>query len=455
MLTWGWNLFVAEPIRHSASWAGRRLVLLPILGLTMALMTGCAGSDKRNRGFRSPTLPAASEAVSTLPLSGGIVSAASGATSEDGTSSQTPINSDLAGLAFEIQTLRHRFEEMEPSIRRLMRVEKDMSVLIAEMEVLMEDPMPLETPVAMTPEPAAVPVALETPLDPEESISPETTLSIAGQSDPAADTPTAQVSTSSAASPAPSPAPANASPPLKTVSDMPIEAPFDVAASDSPVDVPAMAVKPTGPAPAGALDLATLAEKLQLDTTPANGPESWALEDPEQPENEPLPHAAKTATPTVSGVRVEFDLGLFAEPVSEPEIESGTGLAIVPGPQPEADHQTTQAQAPIPPSPTGSDTGSVPQSCNGYGVHLGSYRKESSMASARISLAAKYPQVLSGLRFERTEVDLGERGVFIRMIVGPLAGKADARTVCGILRENGEFCDVVPFKGVSCVASAD
>lgn len=77
------------------------------------------------------------------------------------------------------------------------------------------------------------------------------------------------------------------------------------------------------------------------------------------------------------------------------------------------------------------------------------------MASARLSLAQKHPQALSGLRFDKTEVDLGERGVFLRMTAGPLAGKGDARTVCGILRESGDFCEIVQIKGASCIASAN
>ncbi|MCH8861559.1 MAG: hypothetical protein IID51_03510, partial [Proteobacteria bacterium] len=46
----------------------------------------------------------------------------------------------------EFRSLRGRFEGMEPAINRLVRVEQDMTALIAEMELLANDPVPFVAP---------------------------------------------------------------------------------------------------------------------------------------------------------------------------------------------------------------------------------------------------------------------------------------------------------------------
>lgn len=464
MLTWGWNLFVADCIPHPSSWKCSRLALLPVL----ALMVGCAGSDKRG-GFRSPTLPAASEATASLPLSGGIVAAASQKAMDTLTSGQAPINSDMAELAFEIQTLRHRFDEMAPSILRLIRVEKDMSILIAEMDVLMDDPVPLETPVAMAPEP-----------EPKPPVAPAT---VAEQGEPAAE-PSAPIAQIPELKIVQTPDISQISGAVDGAADIPAGAPAPLAVP-APTQIAAAAPQMSSvPAPEPEampeprIDIAALAEKLQIDTTPANGPEASPRPHAYEPEPQDFlespadPPSPKTAE-SGSGAWVTLDLALPSDPAPEPMHEPTHEPTHEPEIFQAQSQVESQAEAPIPAiptSPTGQDTESAPQqpqtqtqaqaqtqtqSCTGYGVHLGSYRKESSMASARLTLSQKHPQALSGLRFDKTEVDLGERGVFLRMTAGPLAGKGDARTVCGILRESGDFCAIVSFKGVGCVASAD
>ena len=135
------------------------------------LLSGClglGGDDSLASRYGTPQMPAATEVTGSLSLSGNgagstiTVDRQAADASAAGDSVNGPsIGPQLEALTSEIRSLRGRFEAMEPAINRLVRVEQDMTELIAEMELLANDPVPFVAPADLfglttqSPDPAA------------------------------------------------------------------------------------------------------------------------------------------------------------------------------------------------------------------------------------------------------------------------------------------------------------
>jgi cell division septation protein DedD len=71
-----------------------------------------------------------------------------------------------------------------------------------------------------------------------------------------------------------------------------------------------------------------------------------------------------------------------------------------------------------------------------------SQRSEQDARTAYASLQRKYPQVLGSYQASIQTANVGDRGTYYRVRVGPFASSSDASTVCSNLRAAGGDCVV-------------
>jgi hypothetical protein len=79
---------------------------------------------------------------------------------------------------------------------------------------------------------------------------------------------------------------------------------------------------------------------------------------------------------------------------------------------------------------------------NGHVVQVASQKTEEDAQASFRALQAKYPTVLGGRQPLIRRIDLGERGVFFRVQVGPFASADQANDLCGNLKSAGGQCIV-------------
>ena len=77
-----------------------------------------------------------------------------------------------------------------------------------------------------------------------------------------------------------------------------------------------------------------------------------------------------------------------------------------------------------------------------YVVQLSSQRSEAAAQTTSKLLQTKYPDLFSGRQPYIRRSDLGNRGVYYRVLVGPLATIGEANQLCGSLKKSGGDCVV-------------
>lgn len=76
-------------------------------------------------------------------------------------------------------------------------------------------------------------------------------------------------------------------------------------------------------------------------------------------------------------------------------------------------------------------------------LQIGAYRTREAAAASWAALRTRYPEVTVALRDDLQEIDLGERGLWYRLRIGPF-GSADAANItCNLLKAQGGDCFVV------------
>ena len=77
---------------------------------------------------------------------------------------------------------------------------------------------------------------------------------------------------------------------------------------------------------------------------------------------------------------------------------------------------------------------------DGRSVHLASYFTFEDAAYGWDVLLEQFGDVLGSYEPVFAEVDLQDRGVFVRLLAGPLPGPTEALELCGALQEAGAYC---------------
>lgn len=111
-----------------------------------------------------------------------------------------------------------------------------------------------------------------------------------------------------------------------------------------------------------------------------------------------------------------------------------------PQPAPEtAAPSPSEAALPAPVAPRGAaDTG--------FALHLASLKSSDGAAQEWASLQRSFPGLLGDMSLTLEQVDLGDRGVFQRVLAVPFPNKATALDLCAQLLAEQQYCQVVPLR---------
>jgi len=88
-------------------------------------------------------------------------------------------------------------------------------------------------------------------------------------------------------------------------------------------------------------------------------------------------------------------------------------------------------------SATATDASPAPR---GLRVQIGSFRSASDATSAWDKTAAAHQELIGQRQPYIVEADLGERGIYYRLQIGPLHSANEARTLCNALKARGQDC---------------
>ena len=82
-----------------------------------------------------------------------------------------------------------------------------------------------------------------------------------------------------------------------------------------------------------------------------------------------------------------------------------------------------------------------------FALHLGSYRDEQTAIAGWAELQSKAPKELAGLQPRLERVDLGAKGIFMRLKAGPILQETVVHTKCKNLQLKGLSCARADFTG--------
>ncbi len=93
------------------------------------------------------------------------------------------------------------------------------------------------------------------------------------------------------------------------------------------------------------------------------------------------------------------------------------------------------------------------QTCDAFGLHVGSYLLQESIVVAREKIRERYASVMQGLRYAFEDVDLRDgRGTFHRLIAGPVLSYEQATALCADMEASGNYCKVTFFNPPECAS---
>jgi SPOR domain len=113
----------------------------------------------------------------------------------------------------------------------------------------------------------------------------------------------------------------------------------------------------------------------------------------------------------------------------------GSPPTRAPNPPPQSNDTTARQTAPETAKPGTADDVK-------YVVQLSSQRSEAAAQATSKFLQTKYAGLFTGRQPYIRRSDLGERGVYYRVLVGPLSTTGEAKQLCGNLKKSGGDCVV-------------
>jgi len=180
---------------------------------------------------------------------------------------------------------------------------------------------------------------------------------------------------------------------------------------------------PDGGAPAGTLDLPPPPpEKVAEPTGPT--PRALAAE-PEMPKAAP---AAAPAAPAAQD----------ATAAAAPAPQSAAAVPIEPVAEAPDEASSEPSAAPAPKAGTAAVPAALAQGA--AFVQLAALRSQAAADATWAEKRRAFPDLLSGLSSVVWRVDLGDRGLYYRLLTGPLPDTAAARRLCAALQARGQDC---------------
>jgi hypothetical protein len=147
----------------------------------------------------------------------------------------------------------------------------------------------------------------------------------------------------------------------------------------------------------------------------------------------------RTREASAEGAGVEQQSGDLAPgPTDPPAANSSLALAPAEGPTEAPAEGPTEAPAEGPTEAPAELTIEPGR----YGIHLASFSNEANALSGWAALKARYPDHLNSKTYALRLADLGDRGIFVRLIAWPFPDSASARAVCADLQRRAQYCAV-------------
>lgn len=204
----------------------------------------------------------------------------------------------------------------------------------------------------------------------------------------------------------------------------------------SPVEVQGTFEVPAEQAPAGQL----------AETSPQPAAETQAVQPEPRPADppEPEPAAATQQATQAEPARVAAaETEPAAETVAEPQAESAPESAEQP--EQEESAVTAASEPALPSQQLASASPAAPASGGAFSLWLGSMGDEGQARELSDSLTTKFGDSLAGADLSVRRVEVGDSGVFYRVVAGSWPSIADARSVCHALRysDPAAFCKVL------------
>ena len=151
------------------------------------------------------------------------------------------------------------------------------------------------------------------------------------------------------------------------------------------------------------------------------GPNPVAAPDEEEAEEEPVPTRVETPPPPKPAPKAAE-----SKPV---QVAAARPVPAPPASKPVAKAEPTQKQAPA--------------ATGGFRVQILAARSAEDASAAWKKIQAKNGDVLRGLTGSVARADLGDRGVFYRLRVGPIASEAKAQSLCSALASRNVSCLII------------
>jgi len=164
----------------------------------------------------------------------------------------------------------------------------------------------------------------------------------------------------------------------------------------------------------------------------------------------PPPSGETTVAPAATGAAADGPAPPGAATVEPPQAAVARSPKAAAEGSPEASAAAPSAEATAAPfaDPAPTALGAIAPAAGGagFGLHLASFRTPERAEHRWQTLKTAHAASLAGLAARVERVDLGpEKGVFFRLVAGPLADAATAESRCGALRREALYCRPVSF----------
>lgn len=208
-----------------------------------------------------------------------------------------------------------------------------------------------------------------------------------------------------------------------------------------PKKIRTIAIKPDAtdaamPAPPESVPAPTAQPRAISTTTQRVAPAQ-----PPAPVPAPAPAPVRLAAPTAPDADPPppAPVARVTAPVARAEAPANAPLSLNPNAAPAPARaapaqQPPQRAAAVSPPPAAASSNGV------YGVQVTAQRSEEEAQAAYRSLQAKFPGQLGNRQPLIKRVDLGEKGIFFRALVGPFTDSAQANEMCSSLKAAGGSC---------------
>ncbi len=219
----------------------------------------------------------------------------------------------------------------------------------------------------------------------------------------------------------------------------PPEEPMELSAAsvdkgmDAPTEAAAVAAE--------TVEVSKSTSEADIQVAPDTSPDKVTFADPETLVSESkniLPNARSEEAEPVSEAAASTARGETVAALAQQADEPEPGTVSEPEPEfaPKLELEFETVPEPVKIAALSADT-------PGVLLQIGATQQEDRAAGEITRLVKKHPEILGGLGSIVVRIDLGEKGVWYRMRVGPFASRAEAEVICGELKVVNVGCFVV------------